>query len=278
MTTFQIRIYALCAFLMTSALWAEEAEEEKPTWTDQAELSLVATAGNSETETFSLKNTLAGTWEKSSFTFTVEALRAETTERFLTNPDGTVTEIEVTSLTAEKYGAGAAYKYQLRGTLDGYVDTGWQRNRLTGIDARYDVGLGVSYAFIETDPRGLVGEIGITWIDEERIDGFSEDFLSGRGFLGYRQAFGADSAFEGSLEVLQNFDDSDDLRALGKLSVSTKMTTRLALKVSYESEWRDRPVTLLVEPDAGAPPGTPAARFEFDDLDTTFSIALVIDF
>ena len=52
---------AICAGLMT--LGVQAADEPELGWSDQAELSYVLTAGNSESSTLGFKNELTRTWE-----------------------------------------------------------------------------------------------------------------------------------------------------------------------------------------------------------------------
>ena len=52
--------------MVWGAAWAEEP---KIGWSDQAELSYVLTAGNSESTTLGFKNELKRTWEAATFSF-----------------------------------------------------------------------------------------------------------------------------------------------------------------------------------------------------------------
>ena len=98
------------------------------------------------------------------------------------------------------------------------------------------------------------------------------------GFGGYLLKFGGKSEFSSELEVLFNFDESDDWRVNFVNSVTTTMTDVLALKVSYAMLYDNQPVLVFVSPDADAPAGTPDAPFEFDELDTILTASLVINF
>src|SRR5712691_7151703 len=83
------------------------AEEKKLGWSDAGELSYVLTAGNTDTSTLGLKNTVKYTWEKSTFAFNAGAIRTKVTTKTFTfsgpanDPD--VDEHETTDVTAEIY-------------------------------------------------------------------------------------------------------------------------------------------------------------------------------
>ena len=61
-------------------LWtaAAGAEDEPRRWSDTAELSLVATSGNTESSSLGFKNILVGSWEKSEVTVRASGIRVET--------------------------------------------------------------------------------------------------------------------------------------------------------------------------------------------------------
>ena len=82
-----------CAGIL--AFGGAAGEEPKLGWSDQADLSYVLTAGNSESTTLGLKNELKRTWEKSLFTFKVAAIRAESTT-FVRTAIGTPTATMIT--------------------------------------------------------------------------------------------------------------------------------------------------------------------------------------
>lgn len=275
-------IVALAAVVTASmtlvpATLAQDDEPEK-NWKNKTELGFVNTSGNSETTNFAFANKYTRTWERAEFVFDASALRAEQTTRVLGNPDGTVSVTENTETTAEAYALAGKYTRQWTDRLGWYGSLRWYQNEFAGIDTRYTAGAGLSYTFFDTDVHKLVGELGGDYTDEESVDGTSDSFAGARGFTGYTRTFGKKSEFSSEVEVLQNLDDTDDLRANWTNSVTASLTERMALKVSYTMMYDNQPIVVLVAPDPGAPPGTPNAPFEFDDLDTILSASLVINF
>ena len=67
MTRWQGRMAIVCVGLL--ALGSALADEPELGWSDQAELSYVLTAGNSESTTLGFKNELKRTWQAAIFSF-----------------------------------------------------------------------------------------------------------------------------------------------------------------------------------------------------------------
>ena len=256
-----------------SAAGQEPAEEEDPL-SNVTELALVQTTGNSETFTFSLKNQLIRRWERSSFTFDLLALRAETTTRILTNEDGGVIESSETEVTGDQYIVAFQYDRKISDRV-GWLTLGrWERNRPAGIDARSNLDAGLSYLFLDNDVHRLVGEGGLGYTNEDPVDGDRDNFFHARAFSRYERALGETSSFDTQIELIQNLDNSDDLRINFLIGATAKLVGKLALRVSYTVNFDNDPVTVVVPGDEE---GEPDGIFIFDDTDTILSASLVID-
>lgn len=266
---------AACALLAVVApLWAQEEEAEKP-WSNQTELALVQTSGNAESLTFSLKNQFVRHWAGSRLTLSAHALRAESTDRVLTNAGGEVMVTEVDTVTAEQYDLTVKYDREIDERLGWFAFGGWRRNQITGIDDRYNLDGGVSYAVLDSERHTLIGEAGLGFTDEYPVVGASESFATARGLGRYERRLGATSSLETELEAIQNLDDSEDLRVNFLLGVTAKINSRLALKASYTASFDDDPASQILP---GDDPGEPVAVFDLDSTDTILSVSLVIDF
>ncbi len=263
------------AILAASIGFSGAAEPPKRPWTDTAELSLVATTGNSKTTNIAGSNKFVYNWTSSDLTVDAAALRAESTVRVLTNPDGTVQVSEKTSTTAENYSAGAKYRHNIREGFLWYGRAGWLRDPLAGIDNHYVAGAGLGYRIFKTDVQSLTSELGADYTKEDRAGGVSTSYAGGRGFLGYERALSATSKLTTELEILENLKDTADLRAKWVTSVTASLTKKLALKASYTVLYRKQPVEVVV---AGETTGVPDAVFQFDKTDTIFAASLVVNF
>jgi putative salt-induced outer membrane protein YdiY len=276
------RSLRFAAFLLpiacaTHAVLAQDPAPTRP-WSDVADFSLILTTGNSETTNFAFSNKYAYKWTESELTIDAAALRTETTTRTLSNPNGVVLETNTKATTAESYALGGKYRHTIHERLFWYGAVGWMRNRFAGVQDRTSGGGGVGYRFIKTDVHSLVGEAGADFTDETQVGGASDSFAGARAYLAYERNLSKTSKFNTDLELLENLDDTDDLRAKWVTSLTASLTAKTALKVSYTTLYDKQPVELLVAPDATAPPGTPSALFEFDDLDTILAASVVVNF
>lgn len=263
--------------LATGGAMAQE-EAEARSWTNKTEFGFVSTTGNSETTNLTFSNKYTHSWTKAEFVFDVGGLRAENTERFLSNPDGTVDVTENTKLTAEQYFLLGKYTRQIHERLGWYGTVRWYKNEFAGIKSRYIGGAGLSYTFFATDVQKLVGEVGVDYTDETSVDDLSNSYAGARLFAGYLRKFGKNAEFTSDLEFLMNLDDTADWRANWINAVTATLTEKIALKVSYGMAYDDQPIVVLVAPSDDAPPGTEDAPYTFDELDTIFSATVVINF
>lgn len=254
---------------------AQESGEAPEPWSNQTELALVQTGGNAESLTFSLKNHFVRNWEKAKLTFDASALRAESTDRVVTNVGGEAEVQKVDRVTAEKYDLGVKYDHDIGERLGWFTLGGWERNRIAGIDDRYNLDGGVSYALLKSERQTLVGEGGLGFTDERPVVGESDDFLTARLMSRYERRLSSTSSLETQLEAIQNLDDSEDLRLEYLLAVTAKINSKLALKASYTVSFDNDPASQILP---GDDPGEPAAIFELDSTDTVLSVSLVIDF
>jgi putative salt-induced outer membrane protein YdiY len=251
-------------------------DEPEKSWTNKTTLGLVSTSGNSETTNFALANLFGQKWDKSNLEIVFSALRNETTTRVLSNPAGTAVETNTTELSAEKYAFRTKYSRIIRDGLDWYATLGWYRDEFAGIQDSYQGGGGLGYLFFNGEKHTLKSEAGIAYVEEDHVDGSNESFPEVRVFFGYDRALSESSKLNANLEILENLDDTSDLRINTLIGATANLNKRVALSVSYEIRYDAVPVTLTVPGDAPAFP--PDAQFELNEIDTTLKAALVFNF
>lgn len=273
---------ALAAAVLTPCARAEDAP--KRAWTNSAELGLVMTTGNAQSNNLAVGDKFGYRWATAELTVEAAAVRVETTTRLFTNTDGALTVAEVDTTTTESFTLGGKYRHDISDRLFWYARAGWHRNRPTGIDARSAGGGGIGYRFLKDDRQVLQGEIGAEYTNEQLVDvqpdgSDSRSFASARAFLGYERKLGAASKLTGELEVFENLEDSDDLRARALVAVSASITDRVALKAGYTVLYDKQPATVAI-PENNDTNGVPdpVAFFELDEIDTVFTASLVINF
>ncbi len=258
-------------FLATPA----RADEGAPArnWTDKAEVSLVTTTGNSETTTFSLSNEFTQKWTKSELKLFVLALRSEQTTKTAVNDAGTLRVTDSTETTAEVYRLSGKFLREIHETFRWYAEAGWERDRPQGIDDRYYAGLGVAFAVLRRGAHTLDAEAGARFTDETPVGGESDSFGVGRAALAWGWKFSETGELSSSLELLQSFSNSDDTRANWVTSVTSTLTDKLALKVSYTVRWDNDPVREVL-----SSPGFDDVVWEHDKTDTILAASLVVNF
>lgn len=264
-----------CTMLMVSTVVAaQEPEEEEEPVSNLTEFALVETTGNSETFTFSFKNKFIRRWERSSITIDALALRTQTTDRVLTNVDGEVVETSEEEVTGDQYGLAFTYDRKISERTGWFTIGAWQRNRPAGINTRSSLDGGLSYIFFDNDTHTLIGQGGFGYTNEEPVGGDRENFPTARAFASYDRNLSRSSSFDTRLELIENLDNTDDLRVNFLVGVTAKVVEKLALRVSYTVNFDNDPVMQLVP---GDDPGEPDRIFVFDKTDTILAASLVID-
>jgi putative salt-induced outer membrane protein YdiY len=257
-------------------------------WTDVAEFSFVATGGNAETSTLGFKNALGRAWDKSSFELKAGGVRAETTTtaRFAVGTDPSsflVVETSSTDRTAENYYLNGRFDRKMTDAFYWFAGGGWDRNRFAGIQNRYAAAAGLGNVWVARDAVQFRTDYAVTFTRQDDVIAApdADDTFAGLRFSWkYVHKFGAAAAYGNDLVIDGNLSDTDDLRADMVNWVAVSVNKRLALKVSLQWLYDNRPAFQTVElfdpMDPTAPIGT--VLVELDELDTVFTASLVINF
>lgn len=226
-------VYAAVSILIlvvASSVQAEDAEPEKR-WSDEAELSYVNTAGNSETSTFAAKNllkvkftdNLEGEWD-------VAALKSDDVDD----------ETDERETTAERYSTNLKLNYLFTERFYTGLGAGWMRDEFVGLENRFYVGPYAGYKFLLGPKHFLKTELGVNYAnedysDEKEADDFEDkDFAEGRAFGLYEYAVTDKSKFSQSLEYLYDFDDGDNYKLNSMSAFTVAVSDMFSIKTSYE--------------------------------------------
>ncbi len=278
-----IQLAALGILCIGTAL-AQDDEEKKLGWADEAELALVTTAGNSRTSTFGFRNLLSHTGEGSLFHFEVSGLRTETTTTTRTpvgeSPEDFVIEKESTSvLTAENYVARAKYDRNLSDRFFLYGSGGWDRNEFAGIRNRYFGAGGVGNIWYERDDLKWRTDYGISVTREEGTIASPDTFAGIRLSSNLTWAATGNTTLTNLTIANENLNDTSDLRIDSLTALSVSMTDRLAVRVSLQFLFDNLPS--FVAAPLEFPRGLPLdilVPVQAEKLDTLFNVALVLTF
>lgn len=275
----------LCLLLaLVAPAWAQDAERPLG-WHDQADLSYVATSGNASSTTLGLNNKLEHLWQGATFKLTTSALRAESTDRTrvaVGTPDAyRVDESSNRRLTAEKYALRARYDRHLGAELVWFVGTGWERNELAGVANRYQAIAGLGSVWWENERSHFKTDYGVTSTEQQDVvdagDG-TGTFLGAQLGIDFRQQIGERAELTLDLAIDENLDTTADLRADLTNALSVSMNEHLALKVSYQLLFDNRPALEVIPlQGASALPGA-TVRVPLERLDAIFNAALVVRF
>ncbi len=286
-TAWQVLRLLVPALVLVAASAAQAQEEKKLGWSDTAELALVATAGNSESSTLGLKDTLFHGWENARFQLDLGALRAKTST-FSRTAIGTgagdfvLIEDEESKLTAEHYFLRGRYERDLSAAFYWFGGAGWERNELAGFRSRTSAVGGVGRVWLAGETARFKTDAGLTFTDQDDVtDNPAADsqFLGVRLSYDYWRRLTASTEYASVLIVDLNADETDDLRADFTNSVAVSMSERLALKAGLQLLFDHQPALAavpIIRPD-GTPTGA-VAFAELDDLDSIFTVSLVASF
>jgi putative salt-induced outer membrane protein len=266
--------------------WAQDEEDKESGWSDAAELSFVATAGNGEAVTLGFRNTLVRTWKAATLTIEAGGLRAETTtvSRFAVGDEDSfeVLEESVTAPTAENYHLHGRYDRVLSARLFWYAGIGWERNEFSGFRNRYNGVGGVGHSWFDNERAHFRTDYGLTYTQQDDV---VPDPSVSDGFLGVRLGWDflhqlTDSTKYGNVLLVDvNLDETSDQRADMTNSLAVSMSKRMALKVSLQLLYDNEP-SLTSVPLVG-PDGEATDTFvsvPLDNLDSIFTVTLVVGF
>lgn len=214
--------------------WAAESKE-KP-WSDEAQLSFVATGGNSDVETLSAKNLYRLNFASNyTFLWRAEALNGRTND----------------VLSAERYFTDLRLEYAFSEHAYLYANTGWLRDTFAGLDARTYLSSGGGYRILKGPDSFLKLEGGAN-VAKESYPGFgSEDessrrFTEGRLFMEFTYLFSEKNKFTQSLESLHDFSDSERYRVNGETALTAALNSRFSLRVSHQVKYNHQPVPVTL--------------------------------
>lgn len=235
---------AIALILAIALSGAAAASDTAKPWKDTAELSYVKTTGNSKNSTLSAKNLFNYDWTKAALELAAGGLG--------TNSDG--------STTAEQYNAHEKVSFKFSGNNYAFEKVGWEKNRFSNIQDRWDFGLGLGRNLLDSDSDKLSLEAGFGYIAEDRITSENEDFGTYRGYLKYWRRLSPTAHATQDLEWLGNLKDSSGYRVNAETALVASINSHMSMKASYV--WK-----LVNKPGAG-----------FTRKDTITGVSLIINY
>lgn len=227
-----------------SAMGQPAEDPDEGPWSGSAEVSLVATSGNSDTRTVGLGSEISydpGTWKWLSRIAYVES---EADDELRARSQSAL--VEVSRPFSER--------------LELYARGGYLRDQFAGIERRLTTEGGLAYEAIATEPLSLQLLVGVGFTREQRAVGDDLSLGTANVTGRYEWALSETSALTDEAAFTADLNDGDDWRFTNEVAATSALSTRLSLKVSHKLSYLAKPV-----------PG-------FRKTDTILSAALVANF
>jgi hypothetical protein len=268
---------------------AEDDEEEQFGWSNQMDLSLVVTDGNSQTDTLGFKNKLQRNWTNARYTFRIDAVRSNTADdRIAVLREGSATEYDVVTFEkspdVENYFVENRYDRAISERLFWNAGLTWDRNKDAGIISRWIAYAGLGNIWWDREDLKFRTSYGLSYTDreEEDFDPEKEQTFPGvRLNWEYENKWGKITTFENDWIYNYNFSNSTDWNTDIISSIRVDINSRLALRVSLRWLYNNLPalqdLDLFIRTPGGDLIGLPEQVSEpKEKLDTLFSTSLVI--
>jgi hypothetical protein len=235
---------------------AAEKAKDKPKWEASAQAGLILTTGNSRVTTFATGLTASRKAKKNKLSFEAGAAYAKSSI-FLgvdDNGNGMLSPDEIdrpSSVTTRSWMLKGRYDRFLTKKNALFISAGVAADKPAGKELVGNGQVGYSRELYHHDVHTFTGEGGydLTYEDQVSADGFAIHSL--RGFASYKGALSDDTSVDASVEGLFNMnsletgtghvDSFDDRRWTGKLALSTKLSTKLAFRFSFEAKHDSAP-------------------------------------
>ncbi len=193
---------------------------------NESEAGIVIAAGNSDTQTYTLKH-------QTVYTFDQNIVKGF--GRYLLGKTSGAT-------TAENWELGARYERELSAALGVFGQYRLDKNAFAGLDLRHAIDAGGKYFFIKAEGEQFFNETGYRFTSEHRLAPaatVSSHFI--RLYFEYNRALGELLTAKLGLELLPNLSTSRDYQANFEASLLTTLSPLFSLKTSYTGQYRNQP-------------------------------------
>jgi putative salt-induced outer membrane protein len=197
-----------------------------PRWERQAELSLVQTGGNTETQTLGLGASLTfrpGRW-------TTEARTA-----FVRNE---TSDIE----TAKSFLAELRESFALTDRIELFGRYGYLADRFAGIDNRSTIDAGAGYKLLLGPVHTLRADAGLGYSKESRVAGDDQSFTLANFGAAYKWQISTTATLSDSAIFTAPFGEGDAWRFANAFALTAALTRVLSLKLSHDLKVNNEPV------------------------------------
>jgi len=254
-------------------------------WSNETELSVVLTEGNSNTQTLGFKDILVRRLGKSRAQLKLEGLRTADADDWFTQVDpgytwepGATPPSDVTSSLvkppvepdAENFLLEGRYDAPIRKELTWNAGASWDKNEDAGIESRYIVFAGLGHLWWDQPDHKFLTSYGLSYTHrrEETPDPEKdEDFAGLRLSLDYMKKFWTNCTFNNETTTNVSLADTNDWSADMTNGIAVSMNKWLSLRVSLRWLYNHEPALEDVDQVARVvvqdPDGIPGNGDEF---------------
>ena len=276
---------------------AQDEGEAAPGWTNETELSLALTGGNSTARTFGFGDTVRHAREGSRLQVRLSGIRSGTAgDRFLLVDPGVrfpiagAPEDPGTRLVrprvdteVENYLASGRYEMDVSERFFWNAGGGWDRNSDAGILNRYTAFAGVGNVWSDNDTVRFSTSYAASYTNraEETADpGKDSRFAGARLGWSYRHRFSGSAVYENELTANVNLSAASDYsfnmtHALGA-DLGTHLALRVGLQWLYEHEPAPEDVAVVARVEVVDPDGVPGSGDELFETVTDGGAAVTL--
>ena len=145
------------------------------------------------------------------------------------------------TVNAESYRAGLRTDYSFSNKTGAYALLAFDRDRFSGVAARYQYSAGLAAKPWDTADNSLKVEAGTARINQRATDDRITRTFSGRTAGVYRHNFGTKTYFEQGAEVLVNFRETDDTQLNSLSTLVAPISAHIGLKTAYTVKFDNQP-------------------------------------
>lgn len=194
---------------------------------NESELALVKTGGNSEVQTTNAKTTNIIKLEKKQHKFGGHYIYGETKQ----------------AVSARNWDVNYKYEHEITDKVSYYLGEVLEGNRFTGIKTRYNSDAGAKYYFIKTDLKNYFGEIGYRYSIEDRYAPAPNTYDNKARFYNeLNHKISETVQYKFWLEYIPNYTDGRDYLVNGEASLTSILNSVFSLKVAYLGMYDNLPV------------------------------------
>lgn len=209
-------------------------------FSNESEVSLIQTGGNSSVETYNAKTLSKWAKEKRTYSFGGHYTLGTAEQTDETTGDSQKVE------SARNWDVMGKYEQILSGKLSGYFSVQYEGDKFSGINQRENLDLGAKYTITNTDKTQSFAELGARYTIEKRTEEDEEgedtfNFTKARIYYEIAHKKSESLSYKFWFEYLPNFTESEDYIITYEPSIAYVLTSTFSLKTAYRAVYDNVP-------------------------------------